>query len=326
MQLDSLVEKLRTGQARRVDWAGYGQRMENFLPRERYRDTFRSPFDRPMGFGPDHLVCPIRAEDILHGETPDYVLTPVEFYRDVVAMTGLNPVFIGQTHPNAYMDRIRATFPAAIVREPQQNPLADFETIRQSRHVVVGVSTYSWLAAWLSDAVETIYLTVSGLFHPRQKRNVDLLPFGDQRYRFFPFPINYAVPLERHAEAHRRIAPFWHLHTHELIQRQLATVPQLKWSVEDALDVFDEDFYLQANADVARVADREGRQFARDHFRHFGFNEGRVGMRLDPHWYATRYPLAAYEVGRCDFVDFAHHYHAIGRARGYSSVPKENEW
>lgn len=98
-----------------------------------------------MGYGAEYLVCPVRAEDVLHDPHPDYALTPVEFYQDVVAGTGLTPVFIGQTHPNIDMDRIRAAFPRAIVREPRANPLVDFETIRQSRNLVVGVSTFSWL-------------------------------------------------------------------------------------------------------------------------------------------------------------------------------------
>jgi hypothetical protein len=150
------------------------------------------------------------------------------------------------------MDRIIAEFPDAIVREPQQDPLVDFETIRQSKNVVVGVSTYSWLAAWLSDSADNIYLTVNGLFNPMQASNVDLLPYGDARYKFFLFPINYAVPLDCHAQVHRRIAPYWRQVSQEALRQQLAGCPRFERSLEQALAVFDEAAYLQMNPDVAR--------------------------------------------------------------------------
>lgn len=81
------------------------------------------------------------------------------------------------------MDRTRAAFPNTIVRDPQPDLLVGFETIRQSRHVVVGVSTFACLAAWLSRTADNTFMTVNGLFDPRQTSQVDLLPFGDARYR-----------------------------------------------------------------------------------------------------------------------------------------------
>jgi hypothetical protein len=321
IDLPALAARARSGQIRRVEWTGFGQRMENFLPRERYQQVFVSPFDTAMGYGPEYLVCPVRAEDILNTPNKEYVLTPVEFYRDIVAMTGLKPVFIGQTRANAYMDRIRAAFPQAIFREPQSNPLVDFETIRQSRNVVVSVSTYAWLAAWLSGSVENIYLAVSGLFNPMQKPQVDLLAFGDARFKFFLFPINYAVPLGRHAGLHQRIAPFWRLMPHSALRQQLAGAPRFERKLDDALMVFDEAFYLEAYPDVAAAAKRFGPGFARAHYASNGFAERRLPMRLDRVWYASEYPLAAFEVAQGDYAEFAHHYMVVGRARGYVPNP-----
>lgn len=325
IDLPSLAEQILSGQIGRVEWTGFGQRMENFLLPEQYQDVFVSPFQTPMGFGPEYLVCPVRAEDILHGPNPEYVLTPVEFYRDIVDITGLKPVFIGQTHPNLYMDRIRAAFPDAIFREPQDNPLADFETIRQSRNIVVGVSTYSWLAAWLSQSAGNIYMAVSGLFNPMQKPNVDLLPFGDTRYKFFLFPINYAVPLDRHAQAHSRIAPFWRQMSHEALQQQFGAAPRFPRHREQALAVFDEQYYLETNADVAAVALNHGHGFALAHYTHHGFQERRLPMRFDRVWYASEYPLAAFEVAQGDYAEFADHFMAIGKARGYRPYPLNKE-
>jgi hypothetical protein len=317
IDLTGFADQLWAGKIRRVEWSGFGQRMENFLPPARYRTVFASPFKAPMGYGPEYLVCPIRAGDILDASNPDYVLTPVEFYRDIVALTGLIPVFIGQTQPNAYMDRIRAAFPDAIVRAPQDDPLVDFETIRQSRNLVIGVSTYSWLASWLSPTADTIFLTVSGLFNPMQKTDVDLLPFGDDRYKFFLFPINYAVRLEHHAELHRRIAPYWRQMSHAALRQLFDAAPRFPRDRDQALDAFDPAFYLANNRDVAAVAEELGPGFARDHYAQHGFPERRLPFRLDPVWYASQYPLAAFEVAQGDYVEFAQHYMMIGKARGY---------
>jgi hypothetical protein len=317
IDLPGLADRVWSGHLRRIEWTGFGQRMENFLPAERYHPVFTPPFREPMGFGPDHLVCPVRAEDILHGPNPDYVLTPVEFYRAVIGTTGLKPVFIGQTHPNAYMDRIRAAFPNAIFREPQSHPLVDFETIRQSRNVVVGVSTYSWLAAWLSRSLDNIFLCVSGLFNPMQKPAVDLLPYGDDRFKFFLFPINHAVPLQEHARAHQRIAPYWRQMPHAALRRQFAAAPRFERQLDQALAVFDEVFYLETNADVAAIAGGPGSGFGRNHYIHHGFHERRLPLRFDAAWYAGEYPLAAFEVAQGDYTDLADHYAAIGKARGY---------
>lgn len=317
IDLPALADRMKSGAISGVQWSGFGQRMENFLPREVYAGIFRSPFGRAMGFGAEYLVCPIRAEDILDGHNRNYTLTPVEFYRDIVEMTGLRPVFIGQTAPNLYTNRIRAAFPNAIYREPQSDPLVDFETIRQSHNVVVPVSTYAWLATWLSSEVRNAYMAVNGLLSPMQYPEVDLIPFGDERFRLFLFPINYAVELEQHAALHRRIAPYWRLVPHELLRRQMMEAPRFPRTVNCMLSCFDEAFYLSENQDVGAVAMRYGREIGRVHYIHHGFTERRSPLRFDPFWYANTYPLAGYEVAQGDYADFAHHYAAVGRARGY---------
>jgi hypothetical protein len=64
--------------------------------------------------------------------------------------------------------------------------MADFGVLRASRHLCVAISTFSWLAAWLSEA-RTIHLPVAGALHPRQRPDMDLLPVADPRYRFHLF-------------------------------------------------------------------------------------------------------------------------------------------
>ena len=118
-------------------------------------------------------------------------------------------------------------------------------------------------------------------YAPNQCVNgVHLLPFGDTRYKFFLFPINYAVLLDRHVRAHSRIAPFWRQMSHAALQQQVGAAPRFPCDREQALAVFDEQFYLETNAGVAAVALNHGTGFALAHYTRHGFQERRLPIRL----------------------------------------------
>ena len=158
---------------------------------------------------------------------------------------------MGQTGHNAYTDRLRRMFPNAPFLETR-GPVRDFETIRQSKNILVGVSTFVWLAAWLSEA-DNIHLAVSGLFNPMQSPVVDLLPFGDPRYRFHLFPLNYAVDPANLDMAHRAIEPYWRLLPPALLRQQFVAAPRFPRDLADFLAVYDEDYYLADNPDVSAM-------------------------------------------------------------------------
>ena len=248
-----------------------------------------------------------------------YPLTPVEFYADIVEATGLIPVFVGQTAPNLYTDRLRARFPQGVFLETGDVVL-DFQTIRQAKNIAFGVSTFGWLAAWLSHA-DRIFMAVNGLFNPMHYWLADLLPFGDARYRFYLFPINYPVPLEHHAAAHQRIAPYWRLVPHALLQRMIREAPRFDPPAEQMLEEFDAQYYLAANPDLLETLGAGNWEGARQHYRQSGVRERRLPFRLSPTWYAARYPTAAFEVAQGDYSSFAHHYVAVGRDHGYRPLP-----
>jgi hypothetical protein len=323
IDLDGLAERMRAGEGRHVVYSGLGQRMENFLDVEVYRGVFRSLAVATAAFDERHLVCPIVADDTPEDRGPFHPLIPVEFYAEVVAETGLTPVFVGQGAPSLYTDRLRAQFPTAQF-VATGNALGDFETIRQAKNIVVNVSTFSWLAAWLSRA-DRIFMPVNGVFHPQQYRLVDLLPPDDSRYRFTLFPINYAVPLERHAVAHRRIAPFWRPVSHDELWRLLREAPRFDPSNDEILAAFDAEFYLAMNPDLAQLLGAGNTEGARAHYLLLGISQQRLPFRLAQAWYAARYPMAAIEVAQGDYTNFAHHYIAVGRERGYRPLPNDGE-
>ncbi len=190
-----------------LEMHGHLQRMENLPDASDAKQCFVAASDVGCKFGNDFIVCPIRGGETLDAIHSGYTLIPINFYADIFARTGLKPVFCGQTEPNVYVAALRSQFPNAIFLPPQ-GTLADFQTIRLSANIVVPISTFAWIAAWLSDAKQII-LPVFGLFNPEQFPDHDLLPVGDSRYMFFKFPVHHAVPVSAFAEAHRALEATW---------------------------------------------------------------------------------------------------------------------
>jgi hypothetical protein len=312
--LDRLARALTVGQLQRVDIRTYGQRIGNFPDMEVCRELFRHQGPAYAGAGPDELLCNIRQGDILDAVHPDYVLIPADFYADLAEETGLRLVFMGQLDDSPYLAQLRARFPQARFL-PSRGAAADFERIRRSRYVVPSISTFGWLAAWLSEA-ERVFQPVLGLMHPLQARSVDLLPLNDPRYRFYLFPIHYAVPVQRFAPAHAALRRLWRYMPAARLEALLAR-PAPARPKELYLEAFDEAFYRAAHPDIARAIDEGHFPSGRTHYELYGFDEGRAGFALDRAWYCREYPIAAVELSQGEYADADHHWLEIGRARGY---------
>ena len=317
----ALVERVRTGAVRSVVYAGYGHRMENFPEVAICRNLFRSPTVAPFPLTDRHLACPLGSADAPEDSGPFHPLMPAEFYAEIAAETGLTPVFIGHA-PVPYLAHLREHLPQA--QFLSGSPLQDLVTVMQARNIVVSISTFAWLSAWLSQA-ERIFLPVSGAFNPQQYSFLDLLPFDDARYLFHLFPINYAVPMEHLAAAHRRMAPFWRPVVRDLLRRQFQEAPRFDPPHDVILQHFDVEFYLAANPDVAQLIGAGNVEGARAHYLLVGMKQHRLPFPLAPAWYAARYPMAALEVAQGDHVNFAHHYIVVGKDRGYRPLPDAGE-
>jgi hypothetical protein len=315
--LDRLAVALTAGTIDRVDIRAYAQRMENLLPARAYRGLFRGP--EVAGTGPHELLCNIRQGEIVDARHPDYVFVPIEFYADLVAQTGLEPVFMGQLEDSPYMAALHRRFPRARTI-PSRGPIADFALIRASVNIVPAVSTFSWLAAWLSEA-ERIFMPVLGLFHPFQSKSTFLLPLQEPRYRFYLFPYHYAVKVEDFAAAQAPLLGQWRLMPPARLAALLARFSTTR-TLELHLPAFDESFYLARYGDVAKTVASGGMPSGRHHFEHYGFNEGREAFAVNRPWYCRTYPIAAFELGQGDVYDVTDHYVQLGRPRGYRRGPE----
>jgi hypothetical protein len=130
---------------------------------------------------------------------------PLAFYHRLVRETGLRPVFVGQVQDNWYTRALREQFPGA--RYLSGGVVEDFQTMRGARNVVVAVSSFSWLAAWLSDRAQAIHLPAAGLFNPAQRDDIDLLRPGDPRWQVHRFaPGHFTASEEQKAVLTSRLA------------------------------------------------------------------------------------------------------------------------
>jgi hypothetical protein len=186
VEMERLAYLVRSGMVQGIETTALGMRMEYLGEVGSVRQVFRSPVAAPLRFPDDSLVISVRGAEILGGVHRDYRPVPIAFYRRLVAESGMAPVFLGQLGEDAYSQALRAQFPAATF-VPSRGPMEDFAALRAARHLVASVSTFSWLACWLSEA-ETIHLPVLGLYHPRRRADIDLLPLTDPRYRFHLLP------------------------------------------------------------------------------------------------------------------------------------------
>jgi len=323
IDLDHLAARLNSRSVIGVDLQTYAQRMENFLPVEAYREVFRPPSLSSGGCGPDELLINIRQGDIIDGHHADYVLIPADFYAELIEQTGLRPVFMGQLDETPYLADLKSRFPNARFL-PRRGPQADFDCIRRSINIVPSVSTFGWLAAWLSEA-QHIFMPVLGLLHPLQCRSVRLLPLDDPRYRFYVFPHHYAVPVEQFAPAHASLRGLWRQMQPDRLAR-LLDAPGPPRTRAAHLRAFDEDFYLTLYPDIAEAVANGHFPSGRDHYDMFGFAEGRAPCSdVDKAWYCQAYPIAAVELGQGEALDPMHHWIETGQFRGYARRPAHHQ-
>jgi len=85
---------------------------------------------------------------------------------------------------------------------------------------------------------------------------------------------------------------------------------------------YDEQYYLQANPDVAEAVKRHDWPSGMTHFAVDGYRNRRPSVpKVDEEWYLATYPLVASEMADGSLASIPEHYYAIGRYRGY--LPSE---
>jgi hypothetical protein len=201
--------------------------------------------------------------------------------------------------------------------------MSDFALLRAADELVVSVSTFSWLAAWLSRAT-TIHLPLSGFLNPQQNRTIDLLPIHDPRYRFYLFPVHYAAIGEDLRRSHAVIESLWREIDAAALEPIVARAAGFQCD-RAVMQLFDQSFYLSRYPDVASAISVGHYDHALSHYLFEGAYEGRQPFDLDKAWYATEYPDAAVAVAQGEFADLFSYHARIGRERGHRTRPESTK-
>lgn len=174
---------IRAGKIRDCELHGLGFQMSNYGHHERYAAVFNAETVDAAGYGPEYVVFNVRGAEILDRKHRDYGPVPLSFIDQVIETTGAKPVFMGQLGDDFYSWKLRERYAGSIFQQ-SRGALIDFEVLRRSHQIAVAVSTFSWVAAWLSKA-QVIHVPLCGILNPQQRPDIDLLPENDERYRFY---------------------------------------------------------------------------------------------------------------------------------------------
>ncbi len=187
---DKIAYKLNNGVFDSLHFGGYVQRLEYYSGPDSFGAHFfvPPPTDASL-LGPSYLTINVRAAEILRISHTDYGPVPVSYFVKIAEASKLSPVLVGQLGDDDYSRAIISAFAGCPVL-PRTSALSDFSNICHSTNVVIGVSSYSWIAAWISKTAQCIHMPIKGFFHPRQRSDVDVVPLNDERYRFYEFPIS----------------------------------------------------------------------------------------------------------------------------------------
>lgn len=275
----TLVEKLVQTGKRDCIFHGFFQREVLLQKPDFYQRKFEIRDIDTIDFADDEIVLNIRAGEILNG-VGWYPLVPPKFYELLVKKTGLRPVLLGQLDYNLYLDEVidRLSGPRLI---PTAGPITDFNRLRQAKRICCSVSTFSWLASWLSDASE-IHYPLLGFLHPHRFKpgtqglgGIDLVPASDHRYRFHLFPYLNGEPVQEYLKS---------ISKHSLISREVSS------SFAS---------FLKFQKQILPVPE--------------------YCATVDEKWYLKEYPCAAWDISAGWYRDASHHYEDIGRQKGYAA-------
>lgn len=200
----NLAAILADRRRRRIALKGFFQRYEYYRP---YKELIRADWlgpEIPPRFPDDELTISIRAGDIWQQQTqrwihPDYVALPFSFYERILERGNWNKVHvISEDRDDPMAQKIATRYEAEVY---SGSVLSDFTLLRSSSNIVLSVSTFSWWAAWLSNA-RRVFVPRVGLFDPAVRPDVDLQVDDEDRYE------NVAVnsfPVWEGSEEQRRL-------------------------------------------------------------------------------------------------------------------------
>lgn len=277
--------------------------------------------ERPRGFGAGELVCNVRGAEVLENAHPDYIPLPAGYYKSLQQQCGLDLVFYGQLGNDPYTESLRKAFPNAAFIQGR-NPEYDFDMIRNSENIAISISTFSWLAAWLSNA-KRIFVPVGGIFSPVQNPLQNFLPLDDQVYQYVLLPYSKAVSLSSDNTIFFEQQKLISESLRFLERRDLVDICRRaeRFAIrEPYVGGFDPQYYVKRYGDVAEQIRIGHAPSALEQYLADGHRQNRQPLEFDPISYVKKHPDAALAIAEGFYVTPIQHYMAVGYYKGYKPL------
>jgi hypothetical protein len=108
---------------------------------------------------------------------------PIEYYIDVIKDSKKIPVIYTNEPNNPLIDEIQKLFNCEVISNSEWE---DFVSIASYKNIIISQSSYSWWAAWLSDASTIYYPRTSKRYwqHRNDGNDINLIVDDESRYIF----------------------------------------------------------------------------------------------------------------------------------------------
>ena len=106
---------------------------------------------------------------------------PIEYYVDVIKDSKKVPVIYTDEPNHSFITEIKDIFDCKVVSNSEWD---DFVDIGSYKNIIISQSSYSWWAAWLSDATTIYYPLTSKRYwqHRKDGNDIDLIVDDETRY------------------------------------------------------------------------------------------------------------------------------------------------
>ena len=103
---------------------------------------------------------------------PDYTSIPISFYKLILKESQIPVEFVAESSvPKWYLNMLGDSLGMQIPKS-QSSPIQDFTQIASSAEIGLGVSTFSWMAAYIG-APERVHMPVLGIFDARKREELN---------------------------------------------------------------------------------------------------------------------------------------------------------
>jgi hypothetical protein len=176
---------------------GYFQRYEYYKPCKKKIKKWLSTAEteKPYELSVDDFVVHIRALDYrtVPGCGPAfYRFTPFCWYKDILDNTNWRKLYVVTDDPKDRLSQKMVNRYGAVT--VSTDGLSDFNFIKSAKRIAISASSFSWWAAWLSDAIE-VYFPMVGYYDQRVRPDIDLRVDDEERFIHVKWPQS-AVVLE----------------------------------------------------------------------------------------------------------------------------------